>query len=401
MVELKKIDFSLHSLTHFIIKAILNFTKNMGIKHLKNLLSQLCKNSGIHHYPSVDEFVGTERNRIFREMIKSQKINNPIKQLQIKKSMETKPYFVGIDAHLYASRYKRVFKKIEYGFFRQIMVTLSSKMIPIYIFDGFAPQEKRKTIMIRQNKKEKLRLKLENLLFKNIENVPDNISDLTLDELLEHVNNTFGKLNYTDDNNFIDPTIKKESNVLLHNNNDKSIEYAEFVKLSKKSVGIDHDDIQNFKNFLDLLKIPYVTANREADDLMAFLYKNNVIQACQSDDMDMLPKGCGNVIQVIKNGILQYILPEILSELQLNHNQFVDLCILLGSDYCISYTPKIEPLELYNKFKQCSDPCIENFIQFFSEYDPKILLYMEEYKSARTLFFSMTEDSNLINKNKY
>ena len=113
----------------------------------------------------------------------------------------------------------------------------------------------------------------------------------------------------------------------MYDINEKNDDYVEFIRLLKKSISIEYDDIYDFKKFLDLLKIPHITANNEADDLLAFLYKNDIIHACQSDDMDMLPKGCGNVIQITNNGILQYVLPEILLELQLNYIQFVDLRI--------------------------------------------------------------------------
>src|SRR5690606_31872537 len=99
------------------------------------------------------------------------------------------------------------------------------------------------------------------------------------------------------------------------------------------------------------LKIPYVTASGEADDLMALLYKKGIIHACQTEDMDMLPKGCGNVIQITKDGVIQYLLNEVLNKLGLDHKQFVDMCILLGSDYYNTYLPKIKPIDLYNKFK--------------------------------------------------
>ena len=145
----------------------------MGIRHLKNLLSQLCKNSGMHYYSNINDFMEYEKNRLYKKMIISEKINNPIKQLQVKKSLENKPYYVGIDAHLYASKYKRIFKKIEYGFLRQIILCLSSKIIPVYIFDGSAPDEKKKIITERKNKKDRLWTKMEDLLFKNIINTPE------------------------------------------------------------------------------------------------------------------------------------------------------------------------------------------------------------------------------------
>ncbi len=376
----------------------------MGIRHLKNLLSQMCKKSGVYHHPNVNDFITCEKNRLYRKMVATEKINNPVKQMQIRNSLKNKPYFVGIDAHLYALRYKRVFKRIEYGFLRQIVLTLSSKMIPVYVFDGSAPEQKKKTIYTRKNKKEKLRIKLENLLFKNI-NGPENVTEivpvhqceLSIDELIEHINNIFNKIICFDNEpgqSQNDTSVIKQNNsdIFLYDINEKNTDYVEFIRLLKKSISIDPNDIESFKKFLDLLRIPYVTADNEADDLLAYLYKNDTIQACQSDDMDMLPKGCGNVIQVTNKGIVQYVLSEILQELHLNHNQFVDLCILLGSDYYDAYLPKIKAIELYDKFIKSDDPSIEDFVLAYSEEDPKILSYMENYKNVRSLFLVSNEN---------
>lgn len=360
----------------------------MGIKHLKMLLSQICKNSGIHYFATVNDFLKSEKTRIYKENVKN--INNPIKQLQLKKAIENKPYFIGIDACLYAARYKRVFRRIEFGFLRQIIMSLSSKIIPIYIFDGNAPNEKRKTITNRQNKKQKIRNKLDNFLLSNgkikSDNV-ENISNLSLEELINYINNIQNNITEGDFNEK-----KTESNYLLYDNGDISNEYNEFVRLAKKSTGMDYEDIKNLKKFLDMLKIPYLTANKEADDLMALLYKKGIIQACQSDDMDMLPKGCSNVIQISNKGIHQYLLPEILKELNLNHDQFIDMCVLLGSDYYTSYLPKIKPFDLYNKFK--SNPNLENFIKIYSIDDPKIESHLENYQVAKKSFINLTEEIN-------
>jgi hypothetical protein len=381
----------------------------MGIKHLKMLLEATCKKSGIHHFSSIKNFVDSEKIRMYKNYVKQNNIHNPVKQMRIKKFVENKPYFIGIDACLYAARYKRVFKKIEVGFLRQIMLSLSAKMIPIYVFDGNAPVQKRKTILNRQLRKQKIRIKLEKNLLVNKNIKPEDISLLSLEDLVCHVNNIHHELNKDglsmneNEKNchkmFGSETTDLESDgsdpstgYLLYDSIDTSDEYNEFVRLSKKGIATGYDDLQNLKIFLDILKIPYVTASNEADDLMALLYKKGIIQACQSDDMDMLPKGCANVIQFTKEGVTQYLLSEILEELGLEHVQLVDLCILLGSDYYSVYLPKIKPVDLYDKFKSLLNPCLENFVDFYSKNDPKIELHLDAYKDVRNSFLILSED---------
>lgn len=349
----------------------------MGIKHLKTILETFCQESGIHHFPSVKDFITAEKNRFYREG-DAHKNSNPIKKLQIKKLINDSPYFIGIDAYLYAIRYKRVFKKIEYGFLRQILLSLSAKIIPIYVFDGSTPEQKKKTVFNRQLKKQKIYQKLQELILKNNSILTKENLDWTAQELLE-------KLDSIDDG--INLLINKDENSshLLYGS-DYSDEYNEIIRLKKKTQSIDHDDIYNLKCFLDMLGIPHITADGEADDMLASMYKKNIIQACQSDDMDMLPKGCGNVIQITNKGITQYVLKEILEKLVLSYNQFIDLCILLGSDYYTTYLPKIRAIELYNMFKSHDNPCLENFVKLYSQTDINIQTHLESYQKIRDFF---------------
>ena len=358
------------------------------------LLKNVCQKSGINNFSSATDFIKSEKMRLFRQCLQEEKVISPIKQMQLRNIINAKPYFVGVDAYLYVTRYKRVFKKIEYGFMRQIMLALSAGMIPVYVFDGKAPEQKRNTIINRQNKKQQIRDKLEEFLFSNNENDPSLIDtnqftnqfmDMSFDEILDSTLEAIKTIETTRTGKLV------SSNYLLHNSDDTSEKYTEFIKLAKKAISIKYEDIENLKEFLDLLKIPHITATNEADDMLAYLYKKGIIQACQSDDMDMLPKGCGNVIQISSKGILQFVLPDILTELKLNHNQFVDLCILLGSEYHTSYLPKINPIELYKMFTSHPNPSLESFAQMYLESDPKILQHLDSYIKVRDSFLILNE----------
>ena len=306
----------------------------MGIKRLRNTLLEKCTGTGVLRFNSFQDFIKNEKKRLgFRG-----------------------PYFVGIDAYLYANRYKRVCQRIEYAFFTQIIQSLSIGIIPIYIFDGRAPEQKRKTIKKRENERNRNWEKLQQMLV---------TCKVNLNDLIK--TDRHGYFIYDQPNT-------SEQNQLI-------------IKLFKKSIRLDHSDISNVKSFLDFLKIPYILAKGEADDVMADLYRAGIIHACQSDDMDMLPKGCGNVIQIAKKTVTQFLLPEILRGVRMSYVEFVDYCILLGSDYYSSYALKMKPNDMYNIFIQ--NPSIELFIQSFSKTDPKVLNHLENYKKIR--YFFLTE----------
>lgn len=349
----------------------------MGIRRLKQLLNNLCTTKGIKHFLSVNDFITSEKKRLYQHTVKECNVNNPIKQMQLKKNINNSPYVVGIDANLYIAKYSRIFKKIEYGFLRQILLTLSSKMIPLYIFDGNFPDQKKNTIDNRRNKKKSNRQKLNNLLLsKGVAN--ETLLSLDSIKLIEYINSLYGKTDNVDGQ-------KNTLNILCDHNN-LSQDYQELLRLYQKSVIVTYNDIENLQNFLDLLKIPYIVATNEADDMLSCLYHHGIIHACQSDDMDMLPKGCGNFIQITNIGVVQYLLSEILQELKLTQKQFVDMCILLGSDYYTEYLPKMDPINLYTYYKSLKDPSLENFVLHYATTDPCIKTHLNSYLEARKSF---------------
>lgn len=89
---------------------------------------------------------------------------------------------------------------------------------------------------------------------------------------------------------------------------------------------------------LKLLGVPVVQAPGDAEALCAWLVKQGTVDAVASEDMDTLPFG-GNILIRQLNAkkdseVVEYSLNKLLEKLQISHEEFVDLCILLGCDYC-------------------------------------------------------------------
>lgn len=346
----------------------------MGIRKLSVILENVCQNKGVRKHNTLTEFLTAEKNRLYYEEINNKQMIRGLGKFYLKKNINSAPYVIGIDANLYAVRYKRIFRKIEYGIMKQIMTSLSYGIVPIYVFDGGVPEQKAETITHRKNQNYKNRLRLKELIMSNNEYTTNEIGEFNIDEIIENIN-SFHKENRTN-----------KSNYLLYDSNEIKNISDEMIKLVKKNRIVRRNDIESVKAFLDLIKIPYVTSNGEADDMMSFLYNKKIIHACLSEDMDMLPKGCGNLIKITRNGIIQYCLRNILEELQLTQNQFIDLCILLGSDYYTTYLPKMKPMELYSTFRMVKNPSIESFVETFSLIDSDIVDHLESYKSVRKMF---------------
>lgn len=98
------------------------------------------------------------------------------------------------------------------------------------------------------------------------------------------------------------------------------------------------NQVQDCQKILKLLGVPYLQAPSEAEALCAELVKCGEVDGVASEDMDVLPFGSSLLIRQISTkenrGVVEYSLPKLLKTLGLTHEQFVDLCILLGCDYC-------------------------------------------------------------------
>ncbi|XP_039592159.1 probable flap endonuclease 1 homolog [Polypterus senegalus] len=98
------------------------------------------------------------------------------------------------------------------------------------------------------------------------------------------------------------------------------------------------NQVQNCQKLLDLLGVPYIQAPSDGEAMCAHLVKTGEVDAVASEDMDTLAFGSSFLIRQLnaKKGsdVIEYCLPKLLEVLNLTQEQFVDLCILLGCDYC-------------------------------------------------------------------
>ncbi|XP_031415601.1 probable flap endonuclease 1 homolog [Clupea harengus] len=95
---------------------------------------------------------------------------------------------------------------------------------------------------------------------------------------------------------------------------------------------------QDCLQLLRLVGVPVVMAPGDAEACCAHLVKTGMVHAVASEDMDTLPFGGSVLLRQLNakkdSDVTEYCLSKILEILQLSHKEFVDLCILLGCDYC-------------------------------------------------------------------
>lgn len=113
-------------------------------------------------------------------------------------------------------------------------------------------------------------------------------------------------------------------------------------KFSRRLVKVTKEHNEECKTLLRLMGIPYVEAPCEAEAQCAALVKAGKVFATGTEDMDSLTFGSSVVLRHLtfsearKMPIREYNLDRILSDLEMSQDEFIDLCILLGCDYCES-----------------------------------------------------------------
>ena len=194
-----------------------------------------------------------------------------------------------------------------------IMLNLFEKydIIPVFIFDGKPPPEKRKMI-------DKLYLDRIN-------------AETEYNDLCKKVN----------DNN-----ISAEDKRMLTN---------ELNLLKRKCVYISKHDIEKVQELIYAYGYSYCVAPSEADELCATFVKCGYAWACVSEDMDMFVYGVPRVLRylsLINNTFVLYDTHSILNTLSITQNELRYLCILSGTDYDIENDNNINNVfDLFYKYK--------------------------------------------------
>lgn len=113
-------------------------------------------------------------------------------------------------------------------------------------------------------------------------------------------------------------------------------------KFSKRTVKVTKQHNDDCKKLLRLMGVPVIEAPSEAEAQCATLCKAGKVYAVASEDMDSLTFGAPKFLRHLmdpssrKVPVMEFDISKILEELNLTMDQFIDLCILSGCDYCDS-----------------------------------------------------------------
>ena len=216
---------------------------------------------------------------------------------------------IAIDVSIFLYQFKgddalleNMFKMIEQ--FRYYQVT------PIYVFDGTPPDEKLDVLNERDTTKKFAKDKC--------------------DAIERELN----------ENNNLSDDQRKELTVKLKNE-------------KKKCLRITNANIRHVKALMNVMGVPYLEAEGEADELCVYLVKKKIAWACMSEDMDMFVYGCQRVLRnynLEKGTMLQYVMIDILKNLRMTQHEFKEVCLLAGTDYNKSRFTIFTTMGLFYKY---------------------------------------------------
>jgi len=248
---------------------------------------------------------------------------------------------IAIDISIYLYKYEGDNMLLE-NMYLMLSIFRHHNIIPIFIFDGKPPPEKKELLIKRKEDKQEAQKEYEKLQ-KSLDN-----------------------------NNDFDDTEKQEI-------------VATMDQLKKQFIHINKDKIESVKDLIRAYGATYYDAPGEADELCALLVLKKKVWACLSEDMDLFVYGCPRVLRyfsLMNHSVVLYHMKGILEELSLNQPEFREICILSGTDYNINANTNAgakggnsvnlhNTLKLFGKYKASNSSNSTTFydwLQLNSEY---------------------------------
>ena len=223
---------------------------------------------------------------------------------------------IAVDISIYIYKYESNEALIE-NMYLMLATFRQYNIIPIFVFDGKPPTEKKALLQKRKEDKKEAE-KEYNVLKQKLEN--NNVHDDDKEEIISHMD-----------------------------------------LLKKQFIYITREKINMVKSLIRSYGATYYDAPGEADELCALLVLKNKVWACLSEDMDMFVYGCTRVIRYLsltnRTAVL-YDTKGILEKLGLTQKELREICVLSGTDYNIQNCDKTknkpnlyETIKLFEKYK--------------------------------------------------
>ena len=281
--------------------------------------------------------------------------NNCTKSIQCVGMSELSGKRIAIDVSIYLYKFTGDNALLE-NMYLMLSIFRHYSIIPVFIFDGKPPDEKKELLDHRKDEKTKARLEY-NKLKTQLE------TEKTLDnEEKQEISNTMDIL-------------------------------------KKQFIYIQRDQILKVKELMRAFGATYFDAPGEADQLCALLTIKKKVWACLSEDMDLFVYGCPRVLRyfsLIKHNAVIYHTHKIFDELGLNEKEFRQICILSGTDYNIHLNKTTDLYSTLKLFKRYHKRCFNNENRDFYEWLIENTDYIQDYPLIQQIYnlFDLKDSDN-------
>jgi len=164
-------------------------------------------------------------------------------------------------------------------------------------------------------------------------------------------------------------------------------------KFSRRTVRVTREHNAECQRLLKLMGVPYIIAPTEAEAQCAVLARAGKVYAAASEDMDTLCFNSPILLRHLtfseqrKEPIQEIHLDKVLTGLNMDRKQFVDLCILLGCDY-LDPIPKVGTSTALRLIREHGT--LENVVEWMRSDKKERFTIPEDwpFADARELFFN-------------
>ena len=265
---------------------------------------------------------------------------------------------IAIDISIYLYKFASDDTLIE-NIYLMLSIFRHYKVIPVFIFDGKPPDEKKE--LLEKRRKDKNQAK-----------------------------NEYNEL-------------KQQLETGTNLDNEEKLEISTAMDLLKKKfVYIKKEQIDKVKNLMRAFGVTYFDAPGEADELCALLAIKKKVWACMSEDMDLFVYGCPRVLRyfsLLKHNVVVYHTKKILEELGITEKEFRQICVLSGTDYNIHTNQNIELYNTLKIFKKYHKKCLlESTDIDFYDWLINNTTYITDYNLVKRIYnlFDLHDDHDSV-----
>jgi 5'-3' exonuclease len=233
---------------------------------------------------------------------------------------------IAVDISIYLYKYETNDTLLE-NIYLMLAIFRQYNIIPIFIFDGKAPAEKKQ--LLQKRREDKAAAKNE---YNKLKDILENNADKDEEEKLDIA--------------------------------------ASMDQLKKQFIHISREKIEKVKELIRAYGATYYDAPGEADELCALLVIKKKVWACLSEDMDLFVYGCNRVLRyfsLFNQTVVLYYTKGILEQLNITQKEFREICVLSGTDYNINANTNKEN----NKYNDMS-LSLPNTMKLFRKYKEQI-----------------------------